>query len=270
MHAPLIFNDPLISHHLPSSLFFLSIFSIFFSSRCAAGLPDIPWACGLLNFSLPFLASDVFVIEMLTDSVQLYLHSGCVEMLYPKECFPSHLLLNSCVFLFLLFFFQRAPEYNNDTASYVSAWGRNMTAALQTTVLGKQQLQQQQQQQQAGGGGGGGSSSSSSSLGKTGLFGAGCFSHTSFYYYSPFLVDSPPPPLPPQERTLVSSLSASGETTAKSTNGSGSDDSGYDVNFVFAFADWLYERGQLSSPYLADWACCDDEAGVTFNPTCPE
>mmetsp|Transcript_16375 Transcript_16375/g.32632 ORF Transcript_16375/g.32632 Transcript_16375/m.32632 type:complete len:319 (-) Transcript_16375:200-1156(-) len=54
--------------------------------RCAAGLPDTPWACGLLNFSLPFLASDVFVIEMLTDSVQLYLHSGWAVIGKP-HCF---------------------------------------------------------------------------------------------------------------------------------------------------------------------------------------
>lgn len=44
--------------------------------NCASALSSSPWACGLLNFSLPHLSSDVFVIEMLVDSVQMDLHSG--------------------------------------------------------------------------------------------------------------------------------------------------------------------------------------------------
>lgn len=75
-------------------------------AACAAALPSQPWACALLNFSLPFISSDVFVIEMLVDSVQMGLHSG-------------------------------VPAYNNDTASYVAEFGHNMSTALSTAVVAK-------------------------------------------------------------------------------------------------------------------------------------
>ena len=45
-------------------------------ANCAAAMPEAPWACGLANFSIPFASSDIFVVEMLIDSVQQSLHSG--------------------------------------------------------------------------------------------------------------------------------------------------------------------------------------------------
>jgi hypothetical protein len=43
---------------------------------CAHAHPEMPWACVLADFNLPYVVSDVFVVEMLLDNVQLFLHSG--------------------------------------------------------------------------------------------------------------------------------------------------------------------------------------------------
>ena len=75
-------------------------------TACAAAMPLQPWACALLNFSLPYAVSDVFVIEMLVDNVQMSLHSG-------------------------------VPSYGNETASYVAEFGHNMSMALNTVVVAK-------------------------------------------------------------------------------------------------------------------------------------
>mmetsp|Transcript_47287 Transcript_47287/g.60756 ORF Transcript_47287/g.60756 Transcript_47287/m.60756 type:complete len:403 (-) Transcript_47287:188-1396(-) len=71
---------------------------------CAAVFSSAPWTCGFLNFSLPHLNSDIFVIEMLVDSVQLYLHSG-------------------------------VAEYDDNTAPYVTMFGQTMTTALTTATV---------------------------------------------------------------------------------------------------------------------------------------
>jgi hypothetical protein len=77
----------------------------------------------------------------------------------------------------------------------------------------------------------------SQQLGRTGAFAAACFSHTSFYSSYPFIADP-----------------ASSSLTA---------------NFVGAFADWLYGRGQYSTAFLLDDCCSASEDDVAFNPTCP-
>jgi hypothetical protein len=53
-----------------------TLYQLVLPSNCVARLPDSPWACALANFSIPFASSDVFVIEMLVDSVQMSIHSG--------------------------------------------------------------------------------------------------------------------------------------------------------------------------------------------------
>jgi len=72
-------------------------------SACTAAWANQPWVCALLNFSIPFLESDMFVIEFETDSVQLYLHDG-------------------------------VPEYNADTAPFVLGFGKIMADALSATA----------------------------------------------------------------------------------------------------------------------------------------
>ena len=83
-----------------------TMYQLLLPTNCVAALGDLAHACALGNFSVPFASSDVFVIEMLTDSVQLSLHSG-------------------------------VPAYNSDTSAYVVAWGRTMTSALHQSVVGK-------------------------------------------------------------------------------------------------------------------------------------
>lgn len=162
---------------------YYNLWEIVVPSACAEALPLTPWACALANYSIPYAASPVFVIEMLTDSVQLSLHSG-------------------------------VPEYNDDTTSYVLDFGRNMTAAVTESVIDKPQ--------------------DSPNLGRTGLFAASCFSHTSFYYYGPFLADAA---------------------------------NGANASFVSAFADWFYQREGGVSRDLED-ICCESDESVIFNPTC--
>ena len=77
-------------------------------ARCAtepdAPFAEEPWLCMMLNFSIPTLASEVFVIEFETDSVQLSLHDG-------------------------------VPEFNSTYAPYVLEFGRNMSGALTRQVV---------------------------------------------------------------------------------------------------------------------------------------
>ena len=159
---------------------YYDLWKIVVPSACADALPLTPWACALANYSIPHSVTPVFVIEMLTDSVQLSLHSG-------------------------------VPEYNDDTTSYILEFGRNMTAALKKSVVDKPQ-----------------------GIGRSGTFAASCFSHTSFYYYGPYLTDMK---------------------------------SGINASFVSAFADWFYERDSGVSAYLED-NCCESDKEVAFNPTC--
>lgn len=72
---------------------------------CASAYPQAPWTCALLNFSIPYMQSEIFVIEMETDSVQLKLHDG-------------------------------VPGYTNESAAFVLDFGRNMSKALWSQTVG--------------------------------------------------------------------------------------------------------------------------------------
>ena len=41
------------------------------------------------------------------------------------------------------------------------------------------------------------------------------------------------------------------------------------ASFVAAFADWAYDRGAFSTPFLIDDCCSASDVDLTFNPTCP-
>jgi hypothetical protein len=73
---------------------------------CVAAFPTEPWVCALLNFSIPTIQSDMFISEMLSDNIQMKLHSG-------------------------------VPEFNIDTLTYITDFTRNMTAALNHQVTKK-------------------------------------------------------------------------------------------------------------------------------------
>lgn len=73
---------------------------------CAEEYPNQTHICALLNFSIGTMSSDIYVIEMLVDSVQNYLHGG-------------------------------VPEYNDATSQYIVEFGRNMTTTLQASVVQK-------------------------------------------------------------------------------------------------------------------------------------
>lgn len=73
---------------------------------CVFEYKHAPWACALLNFSLPTIKSDVFVSEMISDNVQMRLHSG-------------------------------VPELNSFTATYVADFASKMKRLLELRVVGK-------------------------------------------------------------------------------------------------------------------------------------
>jgi hypothetical protein len=85
---------------------YMTLWQMRVPAACAAAYPTAPHVCGLLNFSLPTVASEVYVIEMLVDSVQQSLHGG-------------------------------VPAYDDATAPYVTQFGRNMTRALRGAVMEK-------------------------------------------------------------------------------------------------------------------------------------
>lgn len=85
---------------------YMTLWQMRVPSACAAARPDDSHVCAMLNFSIPTVANDMYVIEMLVDSVQQQLHSG-------------------------------VPEYDDATAAYAVQFGRNMTRALTDQVVNK-------------------------------------------------------------------------------------------------------------------------------------
>ena len=202
---------------------------------CADAYPETPWACVLAEFNLPYTASDVFVSEMLLDSVQLFLHSGYVRIIL--NCFSGLLLKKIQRGLSLPF--SSVPGYNKNTSSFVKRFGENMTKALSAYLFVSDFNLTQSPR-------------------RTGLFAASCFSHTvrhNIEFINVFYLVL----IPNNVRFIPQMFSSKNPLLLDPLSNT-------TVSFIEVFADWLFERGQFSTVIVED--CCSSTE-VKFNDLCP-